>query len=225
MAKYSRFGIYYLPAKGPLAEFGAHWLGWDVEAGVPRAQPDVAEIREITRTPSKYGLHGTLKPPFRLADGTTAEDLAAAVEALAGALPQVHLDGLDVARLGQFLALTPVGDTSALARIAAQVVQKLDRFRAPAGRAEIERRRAAGLNERQDANLLSWGYPYVLEEFRFHITLTGGLTEPQIDRVHAVLKRLLPDIPAPFPIDEIALVGERASDGRFERIHRYALSR
>ena len=39
----------------------------------------------------------------------------------------------------------------------------------------------SGLTDRQEALLTQWGYPYVMEEFRFHITLTGALDPAHLD--------------------------------------------
>lgn len=102
-------------------------------------------------------------------------------------------------------------------------MRDLDAFRAPAAEAELERRRKAGLSPRQDALLAQWGYPYVMEEFRFHMTLTGRLPKDRIDGWADIAQRHLPALPTPFVIDQIALCGERA-DGRFELIHRYTLA-
>ncbi|WP_238367785.1 DUF1045 domain-containing protein [Mesobacterium pallidum] len=220
---YTRFAIYYLPPAGPLAAFGASWLGWDVESGAPVDHWDVPGIDDVTMTPRKYGFHGTLKPPFRLADGRSPEGLAEAVAAMAAACAPARAEGLALTALGRFLALTPVGDVSGVARVAATSVRDLDAFRAPAPEAELERRRKAGLSERQEANLQAWGYPYVMEDFRFHLTLTGRLPKPELPAWMAEASGLLPDLPAPFVLDAVALVGER-SDGRFELIQRYALT-
>ena len=48
--------------------------------------------------------------------------------------------------------------------------------RAPPDEAELARRRQAKLSPRQEANLARWGYPYVFEEWRFHVTLTRRLS-------------------------------------------------
>lgn len=227
MSQFVRFAIYYLPPDGPLAEFGARWLGWDVGVGQSVAHPtnalSEARVEEVTRTPRKYGFHGTLKPPFRLAEGTDGSQLHTAVKALAASLAPVTLDGLRLARLGHFLALVPEGDMTALGQLAARCVTEPDRFRAPAPEAELTRRRAAGLTARQEDMLRHWGYPYVLEEFRFHLTLTGRLQPHEMDEVEAALALALPALPRPYIIDQIALAGER-SDGQFQLIHRYALT-
>ena len=89
---------------------------------------------------------------------------------------------------------------------------------------EVAKRRAAGLSPEQDTNLVEWGYPYVLDQFRFHITLTGKLPKGDLPAVEDYLaSELAPLLPQPFVINDLALMGE-AEDGRFHLIQRYALS-
>ena len=216
--------MYYLPDDDSLATFGASWLGWDVEAGEPveHIASDLP-LSGITKTPRKYGFHGTLKPPFRLSAGSTPETLLAAVEVLASSCPTTTIDGLEVAIIGSFLALVPAGGTTGLASLAGRLVTELDSFRAPPSEAELARRRAAGLSERQDELLLKWGYPYVLDQFRFHLTLSGRLSPEDLARTKAEAVRLLPELPRPFPIRSISVAGER-EDGSFVTIQRYALT-
>ncbi|MGR3493817.1 DUF1045 domain-containing protein [Citreimonas sp.] len=223
MSLHSRHAVYFMPPEGPLASFGATWLGWDAQAGRDVPQYDLPGLDTLTDTPRKYGFHATLKPPFRLAMGESVEALRDAVDALAARTAPAWADGLVLSRLGRFLALTPDGDNSDIARVAAACVQDLDRFRAPASEAELERRRAAGLDARAEALLRDWGYPYVLDRFRFHMTLTGKIARDDLDRVEAMVAEALPPLPQPFVLDSICLCGER-EDGRFELLHRYALS-
>ncbi len=220
---YSRFAIYYVPPEGPLEQFGARWLGWDVVQGREVLQPDLPDLHDVTMTPRKYGFHATLKPPFRLAQGSGLEALKAAVSELASGLAPASCDGLGLTTLGRFLALTPKGDISGVQRVAAACVRDLDPFRAPLSEAELERRRNARLNPRQDALLTEWGYPYVMDEFRFHMTLTGRLQKKDIPAWTELVHSHLPALPEPFVIDQIAFCGER-TDGRFELLHRYTLS-
>jgi len=156
---YTRFAIYYLPPVGELSAFGAKWLGWDAIEGADTQQFDIAGLGDITMTPQKYGFHGTLKPPFRLAPGQTELDLMTSAQNIAAKIAPARCAGLQIAAIGRFLALIPEGDTSDIARIAAACVTEFDSFRAPAPDSEIAKRRAAGLTPRQDANLLEWGYP------------------------------------------------------------------
>lgn len=224
MSDFQRYAVYYLPEEGPLAAFGASWLGWDVGTGVPVSQPETPfDLAEVTATPRKYGFHGTLKPPFRLAEGTDMAGLQTAVAELATRTPAVRLDGLKLASLGKFLALIPEGDSTDLAELAFACVSELDRFRAPPSEAELARRRASGLSERQEELLLQWGYPYVADQFRFHLTLSGRLDSDALDIVQDAAGALMGTPPQPFEIKSISLAGERG-DGMFQLIHRYALT-
>ena len=219
---YTRFAVYYLPPAGALAAFGAAWLGWDLATGRVADQFSLPDLDDVTVTPRKYGFHATLKPPFRLKPPQSAADLAKALERLAATCAPAASEGLQLSRLGGFLALTPVGQSDEIARVAAQCVVDLDPFRAAPSEAELARRRA-GLSARQTALLARWGYPYVMEEFGFHLTLTGRLAPETRAGWRAALEARLPVLPAPFVLDEIALVGER-EDGRFELIQRYPLT-
>jgi hypothetical protein len=212
-----------VPPVGPLADFGASWLGWDVLHGRETPQPDMPGLDDITMTPRKYGFHATLKPPFRLAEGQDVQALEAAASDLAVDLAPAICDGLKLTTLGRFVALTPQDDMQAVRRVAGACVRELDRFRAPASEAELARRRKVGLSPAQEALLTQWGYPYVMEEFRFHMTLTARLPQDDIAIWSAGVQRHLPDLPSLFVLDQIALCGER-EDGRFEVIHRYKLT-
>lgn len=226
---YRRYGVYFAPMPGPLAEFGAAWLGWDLERGQSVAHPDVPglpmPVEEITATPRKYGFHATLKPPFRLTAGRSEADLIEAFDIL-GSRTFHPVEGLslELTKLGRFIALTPKGNIAQLSGLAAMCVETLDEFRAPPSGAELEKRRAAGLSHRQEMMLLEWGYPYVINEFRFHMTLTGKLPKAALPETHAALQTALAGVvPDPFTIDSLCLVGEDEA-GRFHLIHRHALS-
>ncbi len=225
MENFKRYAIYFAPEPGPLANFGASWLGWDPVTGKAVAHPDLpCDVAQITRTPRKYGFHGTIKPPFRLAQGVDIGTLHGAVQALAQTQAPVVLEGLALTRLGSFLAITPVGDASALAALAGAFVTELDTFRAPLSDTEIARRNPDRLSTVQRDLLTRWGYPYVLDEFRFHLTLSGRLPADQAGDVADLLRPILaPMLPTPFPINSLCLFGE-AEDGMFHHLHRYRLS-
>jgi putative phosphonate metabolism protein len=220
---YSRFAIYYVPPDGPLAEFGAKWLGWDIVTGSNTPHFTVKGLHDITMTPRKYGFHGTLKPPFKLKEGQSFSALEMKASNIAKTLAPAVFNGMKVTQLGRFLALTPFGRLDSLQAIAEACVQELDGFRAPADKAELARRRKAGLSPRQEVLLAQWGYPYVFEEFSFHLTLSGRLFEDELTDWTTKLQSHLPELPKPFVIDQIALCGERL-DGRFELISRYTLT-
>ncbi|WP_271951524.1 DUF1045 domain-containing protein [Ruegeria faecimaris] len=224
---FTRYAIYFAPpATAEWTQFATRWLGWDMEAGTEVAHPglDGVDVAAVTEVPRKYGLHATMKPPFRLREGQSVTALQEACATLAASQCAIMMEGLEIARLGRFLALRPLGDTAALNALAAACVQELDMFRSPPSAAELDHRRASRLTPDQDANLVKWGYPYVLNAFRFHITLSGRLDKPVLDSVQRTLENHLgPLLPKPFRIADLALMGE-AEDGRFHLIHRYALS-
>src|SRR5690606_26427125 len=63
--------------------------------------------------------------------------------------------------------------SSRLDDLAKAAVIEFDAFRAALSEEDIARRSPERLNERQLAYLHERGYPHVLDEFNFHITLTG----------------------------------------------------
>jgi putative phosphonate metabolism protein len=223
MDRIKRFAIYYAPREGEFAEAAARWLGWDLARGRTVGQPALPGIAALTAEPRKYGFHGTIKPPFRLAAGLGADDLAKAVRDLSAELAPVRLPGLDLVLLEGFLALVPPRDPG-LSALAARVVGALDPFRAALTEAEIARRRPDRLTDRQRAHLAQWGYPYVMEDFQFHLTLSGDLTEPEAETVATALTPMLaPILPRPFRVGSLCLFGQ-GSDKMFRLLHRYTLS-
>lgn len=227
MNGFRRYGLYVVPM-GALYRAGADWLGWDSVAGQAVAQPDLPDLpvspAVLTATPRKYGFHGTIKPPFRLAEGTDAEGLAAAACAFCATRAPVILPEMTLRRLGGFIAIVPTARFAALADLAAATVAALDGLRAPPTEAELARRRRSGLSDRQEAMLARWGYPYVMEDFRFHMTLTGRLTPDRAEGVRdALAAYFAPHLSAPFVIDSLCLMGEDAG-GLFHLVQRYALS-
>ncbi len=224
---FARYAVFFTPEPGALADFGAAWLGWDSAAGCACAHPDLpdlpAPVADLTARPRKYGFHGTIKPPFRLAPGTDADGLRAALARFCAQTAPVTLDGLRIARIGGFVALVPDGPSDALAALAAAAVEAFDGFRAPPTDAEIARRDPDRLTDRQRDLLARWGYPYTHAEFRFHMTLTGPLCA-QGDAVCAALDPVVtPLIPRPFRMDALTLLGADAAD-RFHQIARYPLT-
>lgn len=223
-----RFALYAAPhAKDPLHDFAARWLGWDPETGAEHAAEPAAglnadRIAELTADPRQYGFHGTLKPPFHLAPETDEGQLIMALERFAAARRPLRVP-LKMAALGTFLALRPAEAMPALDTLAADCVRDFDRFRAPPSDQELARRRAAGLSERQEQYLQQWGYPYVLEEFRMHFTLTGRIGDAA--ERQAVLDHLTaqtaPLIHRDVALDELCLFVQNAPDARFRIAGRY----
>ncbi|QYZ69790.1 DUF1045 domain-containing protein [Neotabrizicola shimadae] len=223
-----RFAVYHLPSDADFFAFSSAWLGWDAVAGTEPPAPDLPPLplprAQITDEPRRYGFHATLKAPFRLAPGTTAEALDAALAVLATRLAPVTLTGLALTPVGRFLALTPADPSDALQDLAARCVADLDRFRAPLTPEDIARRRPDRLTPNQRRLLDLWGYPYVMDEFRFHMTLTGPLDPEPAAAVAAILEPHLAALaPRPYRIDALCLVAE-GPDNRFRLVSRHLLT-
>lgn len=227
MEQFRRYAIYYAPRAGDFADRAAAWLGrgaWGGTVPHPALAGLPLPLEDLTATPRRYGFHGTIKPPFALAAGMGVDGLREAVASLAAGLGAVGFARLRLERIGGFLALVPEGNQAAVQMLAAKVVAALDPFRAPLTEADIARRRPARLTARQRELLDLWGYPYVMEEFRFHLTLTGDLAAGVAEVVLPVAQGWFgPALPEPFRIEDLCLFGE-AADGRFHLLHRYALA-
>lgn len=223
-----RYAIYYTPPPGAFATAAAAWLGYDVQTARDVAHPHIPglprPLADITTDPRKYGFHGTIKAPFRLADGFTAADLAQASRRLAADLAPVELAGLTLVNLEGFAAFVPEGDPADLNALAAHVVRSLDPYRAALSDAEIARRRPDQLTPRQRELLAIYGYPYVVEEFRFHLTLSNHLSDTDhISIARAATAHFRGVVPQPFQVQDICLMGEDAA-GRFHLLGRYPLT-
>ena len=180
-----RVALYYAPtAADPLAAAGAAWLGRDADTGAPMPQPDVADLPAITADARRYGFHATLKPPMRLRPGTRWTDVMLGVERVAACVPAFALPPLAVADLDGFLALREAGPSPALQALADLCVAGLDPWREPPDAAELAQRRRHGLGPAEEATLLAWGYPHAFATWRFHMTLSRRLDQPEAARLH-----------------------------------------
>ncbi|HEU0218178.1 MAG TPA: DUF1045 domain-containing protein [Stellaceae bacterium] len=225
-----RWAIYFAPAPGSaLARFGAEWLGYDVASGACLPQPVLAEIdaerlRAITAEPRRYGFHATLKPPFVPAEGFALDRLEEAVAALVRTEAAFDAPPLRLSCISGFWALTLSAPCRPLQALADRCVSELDSFRAPPSAEELARRRRARLTARQDGLLVRWGYPYVMDEFRFHMTLTARLDTAEGVVVARVLEPLVaPLCRAPLVIDALSLFHQERGDAPFRLVRRFPL--
>jgi hypothetical protein len=220
-----RYAVYYAPREGAFAFRANEWLGRELgnRRDLPQpVLPGIGDPRDITAEPRRYGFHGTIRAPFRPADSVGEDEIRATVASLAARLAPVTCVGLRVETLHGFVALTPMGCDAALLDLGSAVVEKTNHLRAPLTEAEIARRRPERLTPRQRELLAQWGYPQVMEEFRFHLTLTDRLDEPE--PVRAALEAYFdPVLPRPFVIEDLCLFGEDGA-GRFHLLHRYAFT-
>lgn len=225
----ARYAIYYAPpATSLLGELGARWLGRDALSGQVLLTPALAGLTPtrwtgVTEAPRHYGFHGTLKPPFHLAAGTDAEALHAAISGFAERQRAIALDSLTVQVIGDFIALTPTADDRSLSDLAAACVETFDPFRAPPTPEETAKRRAAKLNPRQAELLARWGYPYVFDEFRFHLSLTGPVADARerMALVQQLEAMFAPALASPVPVLDLCLFTQADRAAPFRLVDRF----
>jgi putative phosphonate metabolism protein len=222
MAPYPRYAIYYAPPAGTALDgFGAALLGYDGWTGKNLPFPEyVAQTapdwHELTVDPRKYGFHATLKAPFALAVGRSEDELLAACTAFAGTPRPLPIIKPVVDAISGFIAVVPAEPVSELLRLASDCVTAFDAFRAPLTEEDRARRNPAALSPRQRDYLDRWGYPYVREEFRFHMTLTGRLGSERREPILAMLRSRFAEIHLDrLAIDRIALFRQDDNNARF----------
>ena len=221
-----RYAVYFAPHRDcPWRAFGAAWLGRDEIEDVPWPQPaeghhGTADIAALTAAPRRYGFHATLKAPFRLSSGHSGDDLLARLRQLARQQRRIPLGRLEPVWLDGFVALVPAVAPPALHSLAAACVTELDDLRAPATQAERERRSIPAEDVRGQELMARYGYPQVLERFRFHMTLTGPVAAPVaqeiIARVTPAVARL--NEQAPLKLDRLCLFAQPSPHASFRRL-------
>jgi Protein of unknown function (DUF1045) len=224
-----RYGIYYVPAGDtPLAEFGSAILGYDLERGTERerlAVPGLAEgqLARLTGRARRYGFHATLKAPFALAADRSRIDVLKLAADIADRCHAVEISGLEVARFGGFVALTPQRACPELNALASAFVKGLDPLRAVQARDEAKWP-PAKLSSRQSELLDAWGYPYVFDQYRFHMTLTDPIPPGLAGAISDALRRAAAGVvDKPLTIDAVVVVEETEPTASFRGIARLRL--
>lgn len=223
-----RVALYWAPRPhSAMWRTGCQWLGRDAATGERTPPPAIGGVAKeafeaLTADPRRYGWHATLKPPFRLQEGTGLNDVDAAVQTLAGRFKVSAMPALRVETLGNFLALRPQDAPVAANALAAACVQALQPLSRPLSADDLQRRRRVALTPHQDALLQRWGYPWVFDEFRFHCSLTGpldGLDGGSREALMQAAERAFNHLP-PEPLDSIAVFIEPAPGADFQ-LHRH----
>ena len=231
MTSFPRYAIYYVAAAGSdLDRFGAPLLGYDAFSGTDLPFPDgvlqsMPDWHELTRDPRKYGFHATLKAPMSMAPGRTEAELLAACEIFAGTPRRIPVIRPGVDSISGFIAVVPAEPPAELERLAAECVREFNSFRAPLTPADRARRNPSALTARQCEYLDRWGYPYVLEDFRFHMTLTGRLDTERRQPVLTMLRERFAVLGLErLPIDRIAVCRQDAANSRFRILSAFVLA-
>jgi putative phosphonate metabolism protein len=225
-----RYALYFVPASGSdLDRFGAALLGYDAFGGQDVPFPDditqaVPDWRDLTQDPRRYGFHATLKAPFALAAGKSEADLIAACDAFAGAARPIPVMTPVVNPISGFIAVVPAEQPVELNRLAADCVRDFDQFRAPMSAEDRARRNPSALTAAQVDHLDRWGYPYVMDDFRFHMTLTGRVPPERRDRLVALLRERFAGLHLrTLAVDRIAVFRQDDAGARFRVLAHFGL--
>ena len=214
---------------GFITKAGSSWLGRDAATGQVLSQPLIPGVsmsmqQRLTAAPRRYGWHATLKAPFTLAEDADAVMLQGRLSGLARDRRPFALP-LRVALLGDFLALIPDGDTRDIDALARSCVSHLHALAAPLSPSELARRRASGLSADEDKMLQRWGYPYVMDHFRLHFSLTGSLRDVDADTIDALresAEHWFAALP-PLRVDAVSVFAEPTAGADFLFIDRMEL--
>ena len=231
MTGFPRYAIYFAAGTdSALTRFGAELLGYDAYTGDELPfQRDALHVapdwRDVTADPRKYGFHGTLKAPMALAPGKSEAELLAACATFAGKTRPIPTIRPIVDAISGFIAVIPAEPVGALEALAADCVRDFDAFRSELTAEDRARRKPEKLSERQRDYLDRWGYPYVMEEFRFHMTLTGRLDADRRGPILAMLRERFAGLGCDaLAIDRIALFKQDDTKARFRIIGEWALA-
>jgi putative phosphonate metabolism protein len=226
-----RYALYFAPAVAhPLWLAGNAWLGRDPQRDGELAVPDVPgftpqQIAASTASPRRYGLHATIKAPFRLPAERSEEELLARLSDFCAAHMAFDLPPMQVVALDDFVALGTVFRSQELHDLADACVRHFDDFRAPPDAAELARRRPEKLDAEARARLLRWGYPHVFAGFEFHVSLTGAMAADLRDALLPWLAvYFAPALAEPLAFDALALYVEPEPGAAFRLRQRFPLS-
>lgn len=210
-----RYAIYFTPpAEHSLTRAAAAWLGRDAFDGKDRETP--AEARQIARESARrYGFHATLKAPFRLFEVRSEAELIETFETFCRTNKPFTLENIDLGEVEGFYAIL-TSQTPSLAAMEQAIVETFEPFRAPLSPQEIARRRPETLSPAERRNLEIWGYPYVLDTFFFHMTLTDRLASELRPGARAMLESHFAGLlKRPLPFSGLALCVEPSPGAPF----------
>lgn len=215
-----RYAIYFAPAQHTeLTEFGRLVLSASTLLN------DSPVRLSVTRKAAFYGFHSTFKAPMELATGVDEQALLDAMEAFVKTRRKLPLIGLAPRTLDGFHALT-LAEADAINDVAGDVVKTFERFRAPLSEYDRQRRDPNSLSAQQLQNLDTYGYPHVLDEFRFHMTLSHRMTDPvESSDYHQWLVSLYSDTVTETPVfDQLALFMQPDREHAFTRVAEFPVN-
>ncbi len=225
----ARYAIYYAPEQGsPLDVFGRTWFD-ETKNADPKSLGNLSpeRLRALSEATRRYGFHGTLKPPFSLNPSSSVESLLAAARVFARSLSPIEIPPLELAIIGKFIALTPTTQSAALEKLSAACVRAFEAYRVPLSAEQLENYKQNKLTVHQEQMLDHWGYPYVMEEFRFHMSVTDRIDDAdEREEIMEVLEKLAgPVLAKAVPVRELTVFTQTAVDAPMIPLERIPFGR
>jgi len=217
-----RYAIYFCPAPASaLASLGRDWLSTEMTpTGIPGIP--LSRWNALLSDVRRYGWHATLRSPFTLSPDHDLSDLRRAIRTVASAHAPINLT-LRCTRLAGFLALRPVGDCRAVHALANACVEAVEPLRLHLAENDFQRR-ASGLDAIETHFLGRYGYPYVFERYRFHMTLSAPASveeERALQRWLSIRASMLPAA----RLDALTLCVETSPGAAFQPVERILLAK
>jgi hypothetical protein len=131
---------------------------------------------------------------------------------------------LQLHRFPRFLALVPESETAELDWLADSCVTYFDHFRSPI--TPEDRARRGDMTSAEAALFEQFGYNFIFNNFKFHITLAGPLDEPELDALQpALATAVAPLCEKPFAVEDLCLFGDPGEGAPFQLVERFSLMR
>ncbi len=181
MSNADRYIVAFAPNTSSLLwSLGSRWFGYD--AASKRLSTDVATfgLPENIHTTTisavrRSGFNLPVAGPFQLHRGISQADLLNYAEAFCETMTPANSGKLQIRAINTRLVMEPMITPRAILNMADDCVRFFNKFRMPGkplpGNSPVRK----SLSTRQLDYYLRWGQPYVFEEFRPHIPLTGRL--------------------------------------------------
>ena len=237
MTNYKRVAIYFLPKKNSsLENFGKNLLGRDINKKkkisltrrqkyfINRGFTYFDELKDYCEEPAKYGFHATLKAPFRLKRNVKTKNFYDVISHIAAQHSRFKIKGLKIVYSKKFTFITSRKPNKLLINLENDLVKHLDTFRAELNKTEIKKRIPDSLTFKQNKYLKEWGYPFVFDQFKFHMTLMNQNNNKLSNKQKLELEKLIYKTSNNvIEFNEISLLGEN-KNGYFEEIKRFKLN-
>ena len=237
MTNYKRVAIYFLPKKNSsLENFGKNLLGRDINKKkkisltrrqkyfINRGFTYFDELKDYCEQPAKYGFHATLKAPFRLKRNVKTKNFYDVISHIAAQHSRFKIKGLKIVYSKKFTFITSRKPNKLLINLESDLVKHLDTFRAELNKTEIKKRIPDSLTFKQNKYLKEWGYPFVFDQFKFHMTLMNQNNNKLSNKQKLELEKLIYKTSNNvIEFNEISLLGEN-KNGHFEEIKRFKLN-